>query len=389
MTDESFSFCDEKKRSAKQINLHDYCEYFNKKMKYCEICDIIIPNIADKIIEHNNTNQHTENINKNKTKNIKIYIYCDICNTIIENNEKSAKLHFSGKKHKKCIRFKKIFDNPKRQKYQKKYISTPRSKQILQPDINIIHNKTLSPQQHSLLVPCNTPVTHKLQSRSPSQSPSRSSTPSHTPLNTSLNTPLNTSLHTPQCAPLNIEKVEVFPKFDNTYVYIENNYFPHVENEIIELKNKPLTQMEMSIIFSGFMNHLGGFLFMGIADNGKICGINMTDKEIDQFKLFVDGVQQTGVHPPVSGIKVNIFDVYTYDLQKTGKCVFRLDIPKMEYKEYAKDGNSYTRYNASFRTDGITQFIHIDKLRKLQIEYNNLKKENMILKQQLSNFVAK
>jgi predicted HTH transcriptional regulator len=230
-----------------------------------------------------------------------------------------------------------------------------------------------------LSVPCNTPTSNKQKSRSPSQSP---------PISPSL-TPALTPLHTPSSTPLNIEKPDNFPKFDNTYIYIENNYFPHVEDETIELKNKPLTQMEMSIIFSGFMNHLGGFLFMGIADNGKICGINMTDKEIDQFKLFVDGVQQTCIHPQISGVKVNVFDVYTYDLQKTGKYVFRLDIPKMEQKKYAKDGNSYTRYNASFRTDGITQFIHIDKLRNLQIQYNNLKKENMILKQQLSNFMTK
>jgi hypothetical protein len=105
----------EQPNSSKQINLQDYCKYYNKKMKYCEICDIIIPNTIDNITKHNNTNQHAENVNKDKTKNKKTYFYCEICNTVIDNNEKSTNLHINGKKHKKCIKIKKIFDNPKHQ----------------------------------------------------------------------------------------------------------------------------------------------------------------------------------------------------------------------------------------------------------------------------------
>lgn len=177
-----------------------------------------------------------------------------------------------------------------------------------------------------------------------------------------------------------------YPKITTDYIYIQNNTFPHYEDEYIEFKDKNLTDLELSKIFSGFSNKLGGSLFIGISDDRKIQGRKMTDKQLDDFRLLVDNVQQNCTHPPISGIKINIFPVYTNDLSVISNTyVIRIDIPKLNKNICALDGNKYMRFNASFRTDGNKSFVRIGELKSAQDKYNNEIAKNKTLQKDLDD----
>lgn len=177
-----------------------------------------------------------------------------------------------------------------------------------------------------------------------------------------------------------------YPKIITDFMYIQNNTFPHHEDENIEFKDKNLSELELSKIFSGFSNNLGGSLFIGISDDRKIRGRQMTDKQLDEFKLFVDNVQQNYTNPSISGIKINILPVYTSDLVPITKTyIIRIDIPKLNKNICAMDGEKYMRFNASFRTDGQRTFVRIGEFKSIQDKYNNEVVKNNTLKKDLDD----
>jgi hypothetical protein len=177
-----------------------------------------------------------------------------------------------------------------------------------------------------------------------------------------------------------------YPKITTDYIYIQHNTFPHHEDENIEFKDKNLNDLELSKIFSGFSNNLGGSLFIGISDDRKIQGRKMTDKQLDEFKLFVDNVQQNCTNPPIRGIKINILPVFTPDLIPiTGTYIIRIDIPKLNKNICAMDGEKYMRFNASFRTEGQRTFVRIGEFQSIQDKYNNEIAKNKTLKENLDD----
>jgi hypothetical protein len=180
------------------------------------------------------------------------------------------------------------------------------------------------------------------------------------------------------------DKMYNYPVIITDYMYIQNNTFPHREDEYIEFKDKKLTDLELSKIFSGFSNSLGGTLFIGIADDRKINGRKMTDKQIDEFKLFVDNVQQNCTNPPMVGIKINIVPVYTQDLTPIPETyIVKIDIPKLNMNICALDGEKYVRFNASFRCEGNKTFVRIGEYQSIQDKYNKELEKNKDLKKNL------
>ena len=112
----------------------------------------------------------------------------------------------------------------------------------------------------------------------------------------------------------------------------------------------------------------------------------MADKQLDEFKLFVDNVQQNYTFPPINGIKINVFPVYTNDLVIIDSTyIIRIDIPKLNKNICASDGEKYMRFNASFRTEGNRTFVRIGELQSIQDKYNNSKTKNKELQKNLDD----
>ncbi len=102
----------------------------------------------------------------------------------------------------------------------------------------------------------------------------------------------------------------LYPSISNEYTFIRNNIFPYCENDIIEFKDKrDLTESELAKIFSGFANHDGGYLYLGIADDRQIKGIEMNSKKLDEFKLHIDKVSHECIYPSIHKIKINLFGI--------------------------------------------------------------------------------
>lgn len=181
----------------------------------------------------------------------------------------------------------------------------------------------------------------------------------------------------------------IYPHVPNEYIFIHNNIFPHCEDEIIELKNKNLSDFELSKIFSGFMNHKGGCLYIGISDEKRIIGIKYNNKKIDELKLKMDNVVQKCIYPSTNKIKFNIFPVFTSELDKTQYIIVRVDIQKCEKRICASDGNFYERHLASFRNIGISGFVNKSEYAGLETRYKNVSEENVKLKKEIKELNGK
>jgi hypothetical protein len=178
-----------------------------------------------------------------------------------------------------------------------------------------------------------------------------------------------------------------YPSIVTDYRYIQDNVFLHRENEFIEFKENTIMPLELSKAFSGFSNHLGGSLYVGITDDGKIKGKKMNTKQIDEFKLFVDDVQQNFTYPPITGVKINLISIYTSEqiiIPET--YIIRIDIPKLNKNIIAKDGKKYVRYNASFRTEDVQTFVRIGEYESVQSKCVSLQKDLDAAKKRISGF---
>jgi hypothetical protein len=184
----------------------------------------------------------------------------------------------------------------------------------------------------------------------------------------------------------NKQKGANYPEIKTDYIFIQDNTFPHRESEQIEFKDKKLTDAELSKIFSGFSNTSGGVLYIGIGDDRKINGRKLNDKQLDEFKLFVDNVQQNYVFPPITEVKINVFPVFTQNLTHVLETfVIKIDIPKLNEDVVSMDGIKYTRYNASFRAEGVKTFVRIGDYNSIQDKYKNEIAKNKILKKDLDD----
>ena len=51
------------------------------------------------------------------------------------------------------------------------------------------------------------------------------------------------------------------------------------ENSYIEFKEDPIDNKKLAKEIVGLSNHKGGFIFLGVNDNGEIIGLTRTDNE--------------------------------------------------------------------------------------------------------------
>ena len=58
------------------------------------------------------------------------------------------------------------------------------------------------------------------------------------------------------------------------------------ENSYIEFKEDPIDNKKLAKEIVGLSNHKGGFIFLGVNDNGEIIGLTRTDNE-ERIMIYV------------------------------------------------------------------------------------------------------
>ena len=168
--------------------------------------------------------------------------------------------------------------------------------------------------------------------------------------------------------------------------FIKGNIVPASETNTIEFKNKshdsPGFAQELSIIISGFMNTEGGKVYYGIADNGTVNGIKLTNDAIDKFRLSVDNVSQNMIHyeEKKEPIKVSVTFHQVYNSNNSilvNVFVVEISVSKKEFKYdvCSHNGMAYIRAAASFRQKSTKPlFVNLGEYEKLQREIEEIKK---------------
>jgi Schlafen, AlbA_2 len=334
-------------KDYKCITVQEYCRASSNR-KYCEKCDSAVS--IKKWDKHLIGKYHLES-DRSSTESRLCYP-CDICDTYIVGGTYNIEQHLNGATHIK---------NKNKQDDTQDTFKLSRDLS----DSEQSNDSTFSMSSFEQILPNSNPISP------PPNSPNENSKSLELPK--SNNSITNHNIN------------NQYPIIANEYMYIKGNIFPHSENDVIELKDKSLTDLELSKIFSGFMNNNGGFLFIGIADNRTINGRKFSTKELDEFKLSIDNAQQNCIFPSVKGIKINTFPVYTSKLAPLHNTyIIRIDIPKsnLEQKICAKDGEVYVRYAASFRIEGIKTFVHVNELQSSQAKFKNEADKNKALQEE-------
>jgi len=167
------------------------------------------------------------------------------------------------------------------------------------------------------------------------------------------------------------------PDHNVEYIFIENNNVPFQENNFIEFKINVIDSKKLSKIFSGFMNTDGGYLYLGIDDKGKICGIQLTDKEKDIFLNKIDDLITNHLTPSPKNIyvKIKFIELRSSDLTLIHNTyVIRIDIPKSSFDVCTSDGYGYRRGNASFQSNK-KKFVSIGEFDTKILEITKLQKK--------------
>ncbi|MCK4735780.1 MAG: ATP-binding protein, partial [Methanophagales archaeon] len=103
------------------------------------------------------------------------------------------------------------------------------------------------------------------------------------------------------------------------------------ESHTTELK-KSLAQLDVALkSVCAFLNHKGGTVYFGVANDGKITGLNVTDKTLRKISQQIHSRIKPEITPEIREVK------------EKGESIIELKIPKGNNKPYFLNGVAYKR----------------------------------------------
>ena len=127
------------------------------------------------------------------------------------------------------------------------------------------------------------------------------------------------------------------------------------ESHTTELK-KSLAQLDVALkSVCAFLNHKGGTVYFGVADDGKITGLNVTDKTLRKISQQIHSRIKPEITPEIREVK------------EKGESIIELKIPKGNNKPYFLNGVAYKRIGTENR------IIPPDELKRIILEQKQTK----------------
>ena len=108
---------------------------------------------------------------------------------------------------------------------------------------------------------------------------------------------------------------------------------------------------------NSFLNTKGGTVYLGVRDDGIICGVLHTSVTIDKLRLWVDQTQHHHFSPPVSTIQVKVFKL------TSGLAVWAICVParKPPFAPVLFEKQAFYRLNASTVSQTEDALVDIDR----------------------------
>jgi predicted HTH transcriptional regulator len=162
-----------------------------------------------------------------------------------------------------------------------------------------------------------------------------------------------------------------------TYSDFDDKIFKYVESNWLEfkihIKSSPIIKITETIC--GMLNSEGGYIIIGINDNGETVGINAKSKDIDKFKLSLDNVIRNNeiIYQNDEIIKEQFFTI-TDIINKNKKKFLLIKLISQNDKKYKLlNGNIIHRLNASNNKIKTTKLMtETDYLSKLETNQKEL-----------------
>lgn len=127
------------------------------------------------------------------------------------------------------------------------------------------------------------------------------------------------------------------------------------ESHTTELK-KSLAQLDVALkSVCAFLNHKGGTVYFGVANDGKITGLNVTDKTLRKISQQIHSRIKPEITPEIREVK------------EKGESIIELKIPKGNNKPYFLNGVAYKRIGTENR------IIPPDELKRIILEQKQTK----------------
>jgi ATP-dependent DNA helicase RecG len=127
------------------------------------------------------------------------------------------------------------------------------------------------------------------------------------------------------------------------------------ESHTTELK-KSLAQLDVALkSVCAFLNHKGGTVYFGVANDGKITGLNVTDKTLRKISQQIHSMIKPEITPEIREVK------------EKGESIIELKIPKGNNKPYFLNGVAYKRIGTENR------IIPPDELKRIILEQKQTK----------------